>query len=72
MNNKIKCWLKAAGIRAIKTMAQTALSLISVGMVMSEVDWLTVISASCVAGIYSILTSLAGLPEVNNANIEEE
>lgn len=72
MKNKVKCWLKAAGIRAIKTMAQTSLSLISVGMVMSEVDWLTVISASCVAGIYSILTSLAGLPEVNNANIEEE
>lgn len=72
MNNRLKCWLKAAGIRAIKTMAQTALSLISVGMVLSEVDWLTVISASCVAGVYSILTSLAGLPEVNNANIKEE
>lgn len=64
MNNKTHKWLKCAGIRAVKTMAQTALSLISVGAVMSEIDWVVVGSASLVAGIYSLLTSVAGLPEV--------
>lgn len=64
MNNKMHKWLKCAGIRGVKTMAQTALSLISVGAVMSEIDWVVVGSASLVAGIYSLLTSVAGLPEV--------
>lgn len=58
-------WLKAAGIRAIKTAAQTALSLFTVGSVISEVDWLTVGSAALVAGVYSLLTSVAGLPELD-------
>jgi len=57
-------WFKCAGIRAIKTVAQTAVSLIGVGTVMSDIDWLMVLSASCVAGILSMLTSVAGLPEV--------
>ena len=60
----MKKWVKAALIRAIKTFAQTAASLITVGAVMTEIDWVTVASASCVAFIYSILTSLGGLPEV--------
>jgi hypothetical protein len=60
----VKKWFKAAGIRAIKTMAQTALSLISVGAVMSDINWMMVGSASLVAGIYSMLTSIAGLPEL--------
>lgn len=60
----MKKWIKAASIRAIKTIAQTALSLISVGAVMSDIDWVMVGSASLLAGIYSILTSIAGLPEV--------
>lgn len=64
MSDKTKKWLKAAGVRALKTMAQTALSLFSVGMVMSEVDWVMVASASTLAGVYSLLTSVAGLPEV--------
>lgn len=64
MNKKTLKWLKAAGIRAIKTVAQTALSLFTVGQVLSDVDWKMVVSASLVAGIYSILTSIAGLPEV--------
>ena len=64
MSDKTKKWIKCAGVRAIKTMAQTALSLISVGAVMSEIDWTVVGSASLVAGIYSALTSIAGLPEV--------
>lgn len=62
-DNAIK-WIKAAGIRAIKTMAQTALAVITTGAVMSDVDWLTVGSASLLAGIASLLTSLAGLPEL--------
>lgn len=57
-------WIKAAGIRAIKTVAQTAASLIGVGAVMSEIDWMMVGSASLLAGILSVLTSVAGLPEV--------
>ena len=61
-----KAWTKAASVRAVKTMAQTALSLISVGAVITEVNWLTVGSASVVAGVYSLLTSIAGLPEVQN------
>lgn len=60
----IKKWWKAAGIRAIKTIAQTAVSLITVGASLTEIDWLTVLSVSVVAGILSLLTSLAGLPEV--------
>ena len=64
MSNKTKTWIKCAGVRAVKTMAQTALSLISVGAVMSDIDWIVVGSASLVAGIYSVLTSIAGLPEV--------
>ena len=60
----LKNWAKCAGVRAIKTMAQTAVSLITVGAAMTEIDWLTVGSVSLVAGILSILTSIAGLPEV--------
>lgn len=59
-----KDWLKAAGIRAIKTMAQTAVSLITVGQAVTEINWITVGSVSLGAGILSILTSIAGLPEV--------
>lgn len=57
-------WLRAAGVRAIKTVAQVAVSLISVGTVMSDIDWIMVGSASLLAGILSLLTSLAGIPEV--------
>lgn len=64
MSKKTLKWIKAAGIRAIKTVAQTALSLFTVGQLLSDVDWKMVVSASLVAGIYSILTSIAGLPEV--------
>ena len=59
-----KKWLKAAGIRAVKTMAQTAVAVIGTGAVLSAVDWKMVLSASVIAGIVSILTSVAGIPEV--------
>ena len=68
----MKRWIKAAGIRAIKTFAQTAASLVTVGAVLTEIDWKMVVSASCVAFIYSVLTSLAGLPEVDNAPTDSE
>lgn len=63
MNRK---WWKAAGIRAIKTVAQTAIATIGTSVVMSDVNWLQVLSASVLAGILSLLTSLAGLPEVKD------
>lgn len=59
-----KLWIKAALIRAIKTVAQTAVSLIGVGTIMSDINWIQVGSASLLAGILSILTSIAGIPEV--------
>lgn len=59
-----KTWLKAAGIRALKTIAQTAIATIGSTAVISEVNWMVVGSASMLAGILSLLTSIAGLPEV--------
>lgn len=61
---KVLKWLKAAGVRAVKTFAQTAASLVTVGAVLSDINWQMVLSASAVAFIYSVLTSLAGLPEI--------
>ena len=59
-----KNWLKAAGVRAIKTVAQTAVATIGTSVAMGEVNWVMVGSASLLAGILSLLTSVAGLPEV--------
>lgn len=64
--NELK-WLKAAGIRAVKTMAQTAVGLIGTSVIMSDVSWPIVASASVLAGISSMLTSLAGLPELGDS-----
>lgn len=64
MKNNFKKWLKAAGMRAVKTVAQTAVATIETSAVISEVNWLIVVSASALAGILSLLTSVAGLPEV--------
>lgn len=61
-----KLWLKCAGIRALKTICQTAVATIATAQFLNEVDWIAVISASILAGILSILTSLAGLPEVGD------
>lgn len=62
-NNTIE-WIKAAAIRAVKTFAQTALSLLTVGQAFHEVSWINVVSVSGVAALISILTSITGLPEV--------
>lgn len=59
-------WLKAAGVRAVKTIAQTAIATIGTSAVFSAVDWKIVISASLLAGVLSLLTSVAGLPEVED------
>lgn len=59
-----KTWLKAAAIRAIKTVAQTAVATIGTAAVMGDVNWLMVASAAALAGVLSLLTSVAGLPEV--------
>ena len=59
-----KKWWKAAGIRAVKTIAQTAIATIGASVLLSEVNWLAVSSASALAGILSLLTSVAGLPEL--------
>lgn len=59
-----KNWFKCAGIRAIKTVAQTAIATIGTSVAMGDVNWVMVASASCLAGILSLLTSVAGLPEL--------
>ena len=64
MSDKTKKWLKAAGVRAVKTIAQTFIASVGSAAVISAVDWKMVLSASVVAGILSIATSVAGLPEV--------
>ena len=64
MWNEFKTWIAKAGMRAIKTFAQTAASLITVGAVLSEINWTLVFSSAAVASIYSLFTSLGGLPEI--------
>lgn len=63
-----KSWIKAAGIRALKTVAQTAVATIGTSVAFSEVNWILVLSASGLAGVLSLLTSIAGLPEVTAEN----
>jgi hypothetical protein len=64
-----KAWFKAAGIRALKTIAQTAVGMLSGDLIgILEVNWISVLSVSATAGVLSLLTSLAGLPEVDQAH----
>lgn len=72
MKKNFKLWLKCAGIRALKTIAQSMIALISVGTLMSDINWVQVGSASLLAGILSILTSIAGIPEVEMVEEENE
>jgi len=65
-----KQWIKAAGIRAIKTMAQTVVATIGTSMVLSDVNWIMALSASVLAGGLSLLTSVAGLPELSEEGKE--
>lgn len=71
IKTNFKDWAKAAGIRAIKTMAQSALSLITVGNMLTEMNWISILSISATAGIVSILTSITGLPELKDKTISE-
>ena len=64
MKKKFVKWIKAAGIRAARTVAQTAVALIPVGVSISEVGWIAVIGTAALAGVVSLLTSIAGLPEL--------
>ena len=66
MKYKIARWFSAAGIRAIKTVAQTAVAILGTSMLLSEVNWITLVSASVLSGLLSMLTSIAGLPELKD------
>ncbi|MCQ2477998.1 MAG: holin [Clostridia bacterium] len=70
MKTNFKLWIKAALIRAAKTVAQTAISTLGMSAMISEVNWLVVLSASAMSGILSILTSITGLPEVEKEKQE--
>lgn len=66
MSNYAKKWLKAAAVRAVKTVAQTAVATIGTAAVLGDVNWVMVASASALSGVLSLLTSVAGLPEVKD------
>lgn len=72
MKKKLKDWIKAAGVRAIKTVAQTAVATIGTAAVLGDVNWIMVGSAAVLAGVLSLLTSVAGLPELPTETEEKE
>lgn len=69
--NKMKSWVKAAGVRAIKTIAQTAVATIGTAAVLGDVNWIMVLSAAILSGVLSLLTSIAGLPELKDGASNE-
>ena len=70
MKYDFKSWIKAAGVRALKTVAQTAVATIGTATVIGEVNWIMILSASALAGVLSLLTSVAGLPELDESKSE--
>lgn len=68
MSEKWRIWWKAAGVRAVKTIAQTCIATIGASALLSDVNWITVLSTAVLAGVLSLLTSVTGLPEVDQAN----
>lgn len=72
MERDWKAWAYRAGIRAIKTVCQVALSYITIGAAISEIDWKNLASVAIVAGVYSLITSLAGLPELDGQEAEAD
>ncbi len=72
MKSYLKKWIKAAGIRAIRTVAQTAIATIGTSAAMGDVNWKLVLSTSVLAGILSLLTSITGLPEIKDDDDEED
>lgn len=72
MSNYWKTWIKAAAVRAVKTVAQTAVATVGTAAALGEVQWPMVVSASLLAGLLSVLTSVAGLPEVKTEDVPED
>lgn len=72
MNSYWKTWIKAAGVRAVKTVAQTAVATVGTAAALGDVQWKMVVSASLLAGLLSVLTSVAGLPEVKVEDAPED
>ncbi|HNX82629.1 MAG TPA: holin [Candidatus Omnitrophota bacterium] len=70
MKYDFKSWIKAAGVRALKTVAQTAVATIGTATVIGDVNWIMILSASALAGVLSLLTSVAGLPELDESKSE--
>lgn len=70
MKYDFKSWIKAAGVRALKTVAQTAVATIGTATVIGDVNWVMILSASALAGVLSLLTSVAGLPELDESKSE--